>query len=276
MAPFSHHQPSPPKELTILQSLDRRMTLTKEDKINFQNLHKGYIGEKNFFKLLESEQTSKCIRLFDLSLKNNNDEFQIDSLLIFQNKIYLCDVKFFKGNFYIQDNDWYVEGSNKEISNPVSQLKRCNRLFRELLQKLGHHFQIEAYVIFNNPEFTLYQAPINQPIIFPSQLKRFIKRLNQETGLLNSKHTKVTQQLTTLHTPKFPYERLPDYDYNRLKKGIPCTQCTDFLSPTRTQSFRCNTCGHIEIAEPAIMRNIKEFNLLFPGKRITTPIIYEW
>ena len=276
MTPLTHHQPFPPKELTILQALDKKMTLSKADKINYQNLYKGYIGEQIFFKLLEKEQTSECIRLFDLSLKNNNDEFQIDSLLIFQNKMYLCDIKYFEGNFYIQGNDWYVEGSNKEISNPVSQLKRCNRLFRELLQKLGYHFQIEAYVIFINPEFTLYQAPMDQPIIFPTQLKRFINRLNQETGSLNSRHIKLAKHLINLHTPNFSQERLPDYNYNLLTNGITCAQCTDFLPPTRAQSFKCNTCGHVESTESAIMRNIKEFNLLFPDKRITTSIIYEW
>lgn len=276
MPHFTHHQPHPPKVLTLLESLDSRMTLPETANQHFQNLSKGYIGELNFYKLLNEEQTSQCLRLFDLSLRRNNTEFQIDSLLIFPNKIYLCDVKYFSGNFYMQGHDWFVKSTRKEISNPINQLKRCQRLLQELLQELGYSFQIEAYVIFNHPQFTLYQASMDHPMIFPTQLKQFMRKLNQETGLLSRRHSKLAHQLIELHHPNPAYQRTPSYNYQHLKKGIPCVQCGVFLTSTTARSFQCHSCHHVESVESAIMRNIREFHLLFPNTRVTTSIIYEW
>ena len=35
-------------------------------------------------------------------------------------------------------------------------------------------------------------------------------------------------------------------------------------------------CGHEELLEAAVMRSVKEFKLLFPTKKVTTNVIYEW
>ena len=68
---------------------------------NYINLEKGYEGERNFEVLLE-HHLSEGLILNDLLLEKNNTLFQIDSLLISQNSIYLFEVKNYEGDFYIE------------------------------------------------------------------------------------------------------------------------------------------------------------------------------
>jgi hypothetical protein len=38
----------------------------------------------------------------------------------------------------------------------------------------------------------------------------------------------------------------------------------------------CKKCGYKEALEPAVMRSVKEFQILFPDRKITTNTIYDW
>ncbi|MFC0415950.1 hypothetical protein ACFFHH_10785 [Cytobacillus solani] len=40
----------------------------------------------------------------------------------------------------------------------------------------------------------------------------------------------LTEKLVTLHLKESPYNRLPDYSYDLLVKGIPCAACHSFLA----------------------------------------------
>ena len=271
-----HSQPRPPTELQILENLNLRMKLTKDDQLNYQNLEKGYIGERKFARLLDKNLTNSPILLYDLRFKVNNTEFQIDCLPIFSNKIYHFEIKNFEGDFYYDNDNWYIVQTKKEIRSPLQQLKRCQILLKELLHKLGYNVQVESYIIFVNEEFTLYKAPINSQIILPTQVNRFIRRLNEQTAKINKYHTKLADQLVNLHIQDSSHKNIPTYEYDDLKKGITCKNCSSFLYLLKNNKFECQVCHHKENIRSSIFRCILEFNLLFPYKRITTNTIYQW
>src|SRR5690625_343344 len=147
----AHREPRVSPELQTLRSLSPRLNLSAKHKKNLSNLEKGYQGEWNFFQLLVKKLTSNCIRLYDLLLECNQTEFQIDNLLIFQNTIFMNEVKNFAGDFYVKDDQWYAVAKGKEIRNPLPQLQRSEFLLRQLLQQLGVHFQLEAQLVFVHP-----------------------------------------------------------------------------------------------------------------------------
>jgi hypothetical protein len=149
------------------------MNLSDKDKQHFFNLKKGYEGEIIFDSLAEKLQC-ECFILNDLLLKLNNTMFQIDSLIIIQETIYFFEVKNFEGDYYYESDRLYKK-SKSEINNPLNQLNRSESLFRQLLQSLGFNIPILASVVFINPEFTLYQTPLNKPFIFPTQVNRYLK-----------------------------------------------------------------------------------------------------
>ncbi|WP_233711166.1 nuclease-related domain-containing protein [Lederbergia citrisecunda] len=198
-------------------------------------------------------------------------------MLISQNTIYLFDVKNYEGDFYIKEDKWYSIATGKEIQNPLNQLSRCTSLFRRYLQDLGiNNFSINEFLIFINPEFTLYEAPRNQPIVLPTQLNRFLNNLNSKTSKISDYHFKLAEQIMSDYLNQNPYIQLPKFEYKQFKKGVACKICYSFLANFNDKEFICKNCGCKERNESAIIRNVKEFSILFPDNKITTNIIHEW
>jgi hypothetical protein len=263
-------------ELLILRYLNIRMELSEKEKFHYLNLEKGFQGELIFDDILAKDLQEERYIINDLLLEINNSYFQIDNLIISQGVIHLLDVKYFNGDYYIKSDKLYAVATDREYKNPVDQLKRCATLFRQLLQNLKQNYLVESYVIFINPEFTLYQAPLDQPIIFPTQVNRFLKDLNQSSSKLDDGHFKLAKKLLSLHQPKNPYTKLPQYAYEQLQKGVYCYKCNSYLVSKKNYDLICRTCGGQEKIELAILRSVKEFRLLFPDRKITTQVISDW
>lgn len=80
------------RELKIMEVLNARADLSEKDKRNYFTLRKGYEGEIQFDNMLERLQCD-CLILSDLLLRASNSTFQIDSLIIVSNTVYLFDIK---------------------------------------------------------------------------------------------------------------------------------------------------------------------------------------
>jgi Nuclease-related domain len=264
------------KELMTLISLNARMELSIKDKQHYANLEKGYQGEVVFDQLTSKLENDLYI-LNDLCLEHNKSFFQIDTLIISQQTIYPYEVKNFEGDYRYELGNFYPKLSKDEIKNPLDQLKRSKALFRPLLKNLGFQFPIEGSLTFVNPNFTLYQAPLNEPIIHPTQLNCLMKKLNEIPSKLTNRHKMLADQLISMHQTDSPYTRLPFYTYNRLQKGIICAVCHSLnCSMDRRDKIVCRTCGHQETIESAVLRSVEEIVLLFPDMQITTNLVYEW
>ncbi|MBS4189954.1 NERD domain-containing protein [Bacillus sp. FJAT-49705] len=262
-------------ELMILRSLSIRMNLSEKERSNFLNLEKGFIGEQQFDKWFETNFSNEGLILNDLLLESNNTIFQIDSLLITSDVVYLLEIKNYEGDFYTDGDIWSTLSGN-EIKNPLLQLKRSESLFRRLLQNFGYNISAEANLIFINPEFFLYQAPLNPSIIFPSQLNRFMDKLNKKSTNIKDRHLKLAKHLVSIQLKNSPYTRLPDYSYDQLEKGIICGGCNTFVTTINKEMVVCNECGYKEDITAAVLRGVMEFRLLFPNQKITTNGIHNW
>ncbi|MBS4195886.1 nuclease-related domain-containing protein [Lederbergia citri] len=264
------------KELIVYRILNSRMNLTSKDMSQYLTLQKGYEGEKDFNSLLEKLPITFLI-LNDLLLEKNNTFFQIDTLQIYQNTIYLFEVKNYEGDFYVEEDRWYSVATGKEIQNPLTQLSRCSSLFRRYLQDIGiSNLSVKELLIFINPEFTLLQAPRNKPIILPTQLNRFISDLNSIPSQLSDFHYKLAAKINSDHVVENPYKQLPEYEYAQLKKGVICKSCYSFMSKLSNTELICRKCGFKELLEASVMRSVEEFSVLFPEIKITSKIIHEW
>ncbi|MDC3415121.1 NERD domain-containing protein [Aquibacillus sp. 3ASR75-11] len=261
-------------ELLVLESLDTRMHLSDKDKQYYHNLRKGYEGEKVFDALLEKQQFD-CLILNDLLLKLKNTTFQIDSLVIMSGTIQFYEVKNFEGDF-IYESDKLYKNEKIEVSNPLNQLNRSESLLRQLIQSLGFNFSVKGSVVFINPEFTLYQSPLNRPFIFPTQINSYLNKLSSSSSKLHGKHKALADKLIALHMQQSPYQLLPSYDYDQLTKGITCLSCNTFNLTLDGRYCVCKDCGHKEMVDTALLRSVKEYKLLFSNKPITTNGIHEW
>ncbi len=163
-----------------------------------------------------------------------------------------------------------------EVSNPLIPLQKKRVLLRQFLQAHHYHIPIHGFVVFVHPEFTLYQAPLDKLLIFPTQINRYIKRINQNSAKLSKQHDQISELLQSKHIKTSPITNIPNYDFAQFNKGIPCITC-DLLS-LRVQGYKCicQKCGTMESIENAVMRSVAEFRLLFPSGKITTKTIHEW
>ncbi|MCF6138337.1 nuclease-related domain-containing protein [Pseudalkalibacillus berkeleyi] len=262
-------------ELKIMRSLHVRMNLFEQDEMYYHSLEKGYAGEVVFDEIVQPLEEGR-IFINDLILEHNNTMFQTDSLIITTPKIHLFEVKNFEGDFYIEKDIWYSMSSEKQIKNPIHQLHRNEVLLRGILTSLGNKTPIECHLIFVNPEFQLYQAPRNLPIIFPSQIKKFMNKLEREQSHITNKHTALAKKLLSHHIVNPPPFRLPDYKYEQLEKGIFCLRCHTMYDYFKGTHLHCKVCGIVEPYQTAVIRTVDEYRLLFPLEKVTTNRIQEW
>jgi Nuclease-related domain len=250
------------------------MELAEDENKYYLSQKKGYQGEL-LNDLWVEKLEEELFVLHNLLFEIKNTQFQIDSLIIAQDRIYLLDVKYHEGD-YVYKNDGFYTLSNKEIKNHLHQLRRCETLLRQFIQTLGFNFPIESYLIFNNPEFYLYNAPPELPIVYPTQLTRFYNNLNKRPSKLSEKHKILAKKLLDEEKGESSYSKIPIYKYHQIKKGFSCGSCLSLLTIVENNKVVCTNCGHIEHLESALLRNVKEYMLLFPERKVTTLAIYEW
>ncbi|MEW9110126.1 MAG: nuclease-related domain-containing protein [Cytobacillus gottheilii] len=265
-----------PKELRIHQHLNSRMELNEKEIQQYRNLEKGYEGEVVFSELLEPLGENGTL-LFDLLLEQNQTLFQIDASLLLNNEVYLFEVKNYCGDFYM-DGEILRTISGNEVKSPILQVKRSESLMRRLLSDMGGSaVKLHYYIVFVNPEFTLYQAPPSLKAIFPTQINRFIGKLKSQPAQISTKQEKLAEKLMERHIDNSPYRRLPEYDYGKLGKGVVCLGCGSLETKTfNRKQLICEHCSTTETILEAILRSINEYILLFPSEKVSTTIIYDW
>ncbi|NMH71460.1 NERD domain-containing protein [Bacillus sp. RO2] len=262
------------EELKLLRMIKAREGLVDDSR--YWNLEKGYQGEMLFDKWFSGLEGEWMV-VNDLLLEYAGSLFQIDSLVIGGDRVYLFEVKNFEGDFLFEKDRWY--SGSKEIKDPLLQMQRCETALRQLLRSLGYQLPIESNLIFINPEYNLYNCPPKLPIVFCSQLNRFsTKLLKQSSGSarLNTRHSRLAEKLCELHIEKSPYERLPEYRYEELRKGIVCVGCGGMGVRHKYRTIECKMCGSKEDLDIALVRAINECCSLFPQMKITTKIIHDW
>ncbi|MFB1051029.1 nuclease-related domain-containing protein [Paraliobacillus sp. JSM ZJ581] len=262
-----------PKELRILELLSNRKTLNSRDYMKYQNLLLGYEGELRFDSYMK-KYGEKLIILNDLLLRHNEQYFQIDSCVITNETIYLFEIKNYQGQYYF-DKDTLYKVSNKEIENPILQRTRATSLFRMFLQSKGIHLPLKSYIVFIHPQCTIYQTPLNQQIIFHSNLYSFLTKLN-ENQFSSKKSQNIAKVLEASIYHEFQSEKSIYYTFDELQKGIPCCRCGCMDTYPIKRVIKCDACEAEEVASEAIIRCIKEFQELFPGENLTSKIISKW
>ncbi|WP_233549358.1 nuclease-related domain-containing protein [Lysinibacillus yapensis] len=250
------------------------MELSKEDQLNFFNLKKGYEGEKLFDTFLEKLECDVLV-LNDLLLSSSNQTFQLDTLLVTNNLVYIFEIKNYFGDFYFK-NDRLFQKNDNEVSNPLNQLQRSELLLRQLLHKLGFSIPVQSMVIFINEAFTLYLAPLDKPFILPTQLKTFFQKINSHKSTLDMQHKKMAEKLSSLHMQQHPHQKRPSYNNDQLQTGMSCGACQSLTITIQNKKSICTTCKNEESIDSALIRNANEYSLLFPNEKITLPKIMDW
>ena len=258
----------------VLESLNFRMNLPVDEQLKYENQVKGWAGEKQFdFYMGQFNQSGYVLN--DLVLNYKDTVFQIDSLFIANDSIYLYEVKNYTGSYFYKEDSFFTE-SGYQILNPLRQIDRSVTYLQNVLLRLGYRLPIHPMVVFINPEFTLYSILPNKHFLFSYQLPKHLSTLSNQTLSIKQEQLNLAHKLKELHNEDYRPDNLPIYQLGQLKKGILCPICFSLSHTTTRQNYLCTACGHKETITTAIERSIKEFKLLFPDNLMTTSQIYEW
>ncbi|WP_035052299.1 nuclease-related domain-containing protein [Carnobacterium pleistocenium] len=262
--------------LRTLEAINRRMILSDEEKLHLLNMQKGFEGELFFDSLVEEFLDLDALVLNDLLFTEKGNTFQVDTLILTGDKILLFEVKNYAGNFEFNSHH-LLTFPGKEIVNPLNKLDETSIKRRQLLSKLNSNLKLDPVLIFVNSAFTLYNAPIDRPVIFPTQIREHFSKINKSVLPLSKKQHYLADKILKEHHDESAFQhKFPNYTYHFLKKGLWCTECS---SPTLTITQRtcsCKTCGYRTSVEETILRQIEDFKLLFPDLKVTTSVIYNW
>ena len=262
--------------LCAVEALDKRMTLPDEEALHLMNMQKGFKGEVLFDSLLEEFLNVDALILNDLMFTEKGSTFQVDSLILTGEKVLLFEVKNYEGNFQFKSHH-LLTSSGKEIGNPLNQLDDTSIKMRQLLSKWNVNLTFDPILIFVNPAFTLYNAPSGSPIIFPTQIKEQLSRMNRIALPLSKRHHHFADKMMEENQEEAAFQRkLPSYTYDLLKKGLWCIECgsPDLSNTQRTIS--CRACGSKATVVDTVSRQIKDFKLLFPDSKVTSAAMFDW
>lgn len=265
---------SKPLTLRILESLNYQTDLKFSEKKEYSNHKKGFEGEVDFDVYPEILPDESLV-INDLLIKDNGQMFQIDCLILNENRISLYEVKNYFGS-YDYKNGVLHGRSDFIISDPLTQIYRSQPILHNLVRKLGFKMDVSPHVVFINPDFYLYELPRDKPFIFANQLPRHFEQLAKKPSLMNSAQEQLANQLCALHIENYRPPGLPQYDFSVLKKGILCPKCFSFEHISTRQNRICAACGYKETASEAIKRSAEECHLLYPELNVTKRLIYLW
>ncbi|MBM6615231.1 NERD domain-containing protein [Desemzia sp. RIT804] len=265
-----------PFRLMVMESLARRMHLSRDDRNKYAYWVKGFEGELKFDEMTQ-ELKCECLILNDLFLLVNGKKVQIDTLIVTAKGIYLYEVKNFEGVYYYEGNKMYSGRSRKEVYDPLNQISHAATLLRQLIEQMGYDLPVKTFVAFMNQNFALYQAPMIEEILLPGILRSHLAQVNEISGQLRQSHRKFAEEIKLMHEEDLSLHNIPYYEESLLKKGVTCCNCGAFIKKyTQSINSVCPFCNKKELVTDTVIRQFEEYRRLFPGLRINATTIFKW
>lgn len=267
--------PTKPAPLLIYEKLMPRMFLSKEDHSAYTRLMKGYKGECVFASFLTRDIRKRCIPIFSLRINPKTNEAQLDLLLLLSTKILHFEIKFFSGDYFIQDEHWHMR-SGLTIDNPLRQLERGKEILERLLYIKNIQLPVESYLAFVHHDFRLFQAPMDKPILYLNQIEQFLQKEMISRQIQTASSQKTAHLLKSQHIQNSKHDEYPSYSFSSLKKDIFCPHCQHSLIKKSQRLFICMTCQQTFDRKQVLLNQIEDFRILFPEEPLSSSILFEW
>lgn len=135
----------------------------------------GEEGEQIVQQMLDKELKLNYVHNIELNIKN---QIQLDFLIVDDDKMINLEVKHYKGDYYIIDNQ--MKNSYGNIFQiPFSQMKRAEYELELIKSHLNIKRDIISYLVFTNPTFTLHSdIPNRKQVLLPTELHKIPRLFN--------------------------------------------------------------------------------------------------
>ncbi|WP_034300196.1 nuclease-related domain-containing protein [Alkalibacterium sp. AK22] len=265
--------------LQVMEVLQTRKTFTAQEEHYLRQLTKGFEGEITFDNWIEKHM-AKGVHLKDLTFKVNGTTFQVDSLLITNERIIMYEVKNYEGEYILKGNKLLKYDTEVEILNPTVQLERSSILLRQLLSQRKISYSIEAFVVYIHPNFTLYTSTVDRSILLLSLMNKHASKI-QSLPCENNARAKdaALVKLLTEHSKENDpnhYQTFPLYYYTDLLKGVYCSSCRQLSIQQKYKKCVCQLCQKSQCVYDSISQLVREYCILFPEQKLTVNSIHDW
>jgi len=251
--PRSH----PPPHLLTLQSIHTRLPefhpKKQEIELNLAQLKAGFQGEKSIDFYLTFINPSPHHIYHNIRLHDGQHFFQIDTLILFQNVIFILEVKNIAGRLDFKTDFSQVIRTLNDQTEAFSDFHlQVERQRSQLEHWLSlHHFPvipIIPLIVMSNTRtiITSESKNILQNVIPSAQIAQKIHQLIEKTQtkkITQTTFNKLSKSIQHAHTDlNINWLKRFDLNYEDLQKGVPCLVCGKSFLLKKQQHWSCPTC----------------------------------
>ncbi|MFC4409593.1 nuclease-related domain-containing protein [Chungangia koreensis] len=234
----------------------------------FLSAKAGRGGEEEFDRIIEKQHLGvPHLFLHDLSL---NKDFQVDSLLITQNYLFVFEIKNLGGKINFLSNPLRVEQEyedGKERAYDLSQMDKSTYYLSRWLEMRG--IKLPVYRAFVLPYPKKFENHTNMTVLFPNAVPPYIRSIRQgKTRISESQMKEIGEQLKLEHRgfKPFPMCKRWGIDPKDLLTGVECEKCGRLGMEKVIRGWFCRKCGFFNVN--AHEKTMKEYFMLV-GDTIT-------
>jgi len=252
-------------ELQWLEVISQRGGLHENEIKMYQRLKRGFQGEVSFDKMCQLFLEEGVEFLDDVTLRYQFDTVQIDKLLMAGNTVYVVDVKYYRGAYTYENNEWRV-GSTMLSNNIYEQLRRAKRVVQNIFQEADVKVNVQGVLVFINPESSIKVVDaVQEATLSFGEIPGWLMGLPGE----NIKIRQWKNLLRAFEIQSYRTTRVCGVEkLASLEKGIRCIQCGDFNVEESRYKVSC-PCGSAEVKETAYVRTICEYGLIMHDRDLT-------
>ncbi|MGX7092275.1 nuclease-related domain-containing protein [Hutsoniella sourekii] len=235
--------------LQVWEAKARRRLISEWEVADYQKTKRGFIGELTMAGLLQEFGLKHYQLVHDLAL-DFQGKFQVDFLLVFDDVIYLLEVKNYLGRFdYVAGKTCQLRGKSMS-EDIISGLARRSHKFHQLLKELNlGHFRVEPVLIFVNNYCQIGELDHpheNLQVIARAWIPNWIYQLKtRHHGRIQTEDYRYL--LSGLDLYRDPTNYLPDpvsnLSHSTSRLGLFCSKCRQYLPKVGKIYTECGECG---------------------------------
>lgn len=222
--------------------------ITRNDILNkIDMMRAGYNGECQVDHFLKQVNfPGRYAILKEVNLKGENQSFiSIDTMIITPSYICILEIKTIKGTITFQSNPPQllreVDGVITPFKCPEQQLTRHMKRLGIWLERYDISLPIVGFIVLPYSKTRVILPPKLAKIVMGCDICSYIEELNENQPIISrEKFDELKRILRTGQTYFMPAPLATIYtiDYNRIRKGLMCSQCLSVI----TNEKKCSIC----------------------------------
>lgn len=251
-------------EYQLLQTANRRLTLTPHFQNKLTRLEKGKQGETMVIEFIQKYGHPDWRIMQNLWL-DPHSPFETDILVIGKMGALILEVKNYDGIFRYENGICYLN-NNPMSNNVVSQTQKLLINYNYLNNHWKLFPQTKAALVFigDHCEVDIVDPPSEIQIISRNQLKQYLKTTAKLENASPARQSadKSLQRLKKLSIPNpLPLGSLEAMTHGDIPKGIQCIHCGSFKMERTLRRFYCK-CGKTAGFKETILTNLNDYCIL--------------